>query len=149
MPTTFFKCHVVEKRSNFKLHMMFFIGSDGLSQTLRQQCAAELCVNAASYAEHTCLNVEVASCETKSTTLTFGMAVATAFVLLMNNASLDDKVRVVKDEARLVLNGGEPSLLQAAALATVIKRPIHSLCLDRVRLQCLKPRPFILLPTTI
>ena len=112
---------------------MIFIGSDRLSQTLRQQCAAELCVNAASYAEHACLNVEAAYGKTTSTTLTFGNAVATAFVLPMNNASLDDKVRVVKDEARLVLNGGEPSLLQAAALATVTKRPIHSLCLDKVR----------------
>ena len=109
---------------------MMLTGSDRLSQTLRQQCAAELCVNAASYAEHECLKVTVSRKRSKK--LKFDMAVATAFVLPMNNASLDDKVRVVKDEARLVLNGGEPSLLQAAALATVIKRPIHSLCLDQV-----------------
>ena len=120
---------------------MVFTGSDRLSQTLRQQCAAELCVNAASYVEHECLNVEAMSGATTSSphskTLTFGMAVATTFVLPMNGASLDDKVRVVKDEARLVLNGGEPSLLQAAALATVSKRPIHSLCLDQVSEDCL------------
>ena len=97
---------------------MMFTGSDRLSQTLRQQCAAELYVNAASYVERACLNVEpMSGASTSDSPLT---------------ASLDDKVRVVKDEARLVLNGGEPSLLQAAALATVIKRPIHSICLYQV-----------------
>ena len=65
------------------------------------------------------------------------MAVATALVPPMNDASLDDKVRVVKGEASLVLNGGEPSLLQAAALATVIKRPVHSFCLEQVSEECL------------
>ena len=115
--------------------LLFFIGSDRLSKTLRQQCAAELYVNADRYAQHACLNVEAAPGTTMpdpQSTLTFGMAVATTCTSPMNSASLDDKVRVVKDEARLVLNGGEPSLLQAAALATVIKQPVYSLCLDQV-----------------
>ena len=103
-----------------------------MSQSLRQQCAAELYVNAEMYAEHECLKGNSATAGSESATFTFGIAVATLFILPMNDASLDDKVRVVKDEAKLVANGGEPSLLQAAALATVIKRPIHSLCLDQV-----------------
>ena len=97
--------------------------------------------------KHACLNVEAVSGKTTSrshsATLTFGMAVTTQSVLPMSNPSMDDKVRVVKDEARLVLNGGEPSLLQAAALATVIKRRIHSRCLDKVRLQSLHFAPII------
>ena len=110
---------------------LLLTGSDRLSQTLRQQCAAELCVNAVSYAKHDLLDVQAMS------ESPFGNAVATQFVLPMNSASLNDKARVVKDEAKLVLNGGEPSLLQAAALATVIKRSVHSLCLDQVSEECL------------
>ena len=108
---------------------MVFTGSDRLSQTLRQQGAAELCVNAASYVEHECLNVEAISGAATSKSPSNASFVS---ALSANDASLDDKVRVVKDEARLVLNGGESSLLQAAALATVIKRPVHSLCLNQV-----------------
>ena len=110
--------------------------------SLRQQCAAELYVNAELYAGQDYLKKKPASagCASRITSapLTFGMTVSTPTVLTVSEPSLDDKVRVVKDEARPVLNGGEPSLLQAAALATVIKRPIHNLCLDKVRLQCLK-----------
>ena len=118
---------------------IMFLGSVRLSQTLRQQCAAELCVNVTSYAEHGCLKVTVSGANTsrkRSKKLKFGLAVSAALVPRVNNASLGDKVRVVKDEARLVLNGGTPSLLQAAALATVIKRPIHILSLDQVSVRC-------------
>ena len=115
-----------------------FTGSGDLSQSLRQQCAAELYVNAERYAEHNCLMEKSALVESDSSilsaTLAFDMAVSTPCKIPMDDTSLEVKVRVVKNEARLVLNGGQPSLLQAAALATVIKRPIHSLCLDKVRL---------------
>ena len=121
-------------------------GSYDLSQSLRQQCSAELYVNAGLYADHACLkskSAPAAGSDVSSTTAMFGMVVSTPSALSMNNASMDDKVRVVKDEAKLVAGGGEPSLLQAAALATVIKRPIHSLCLDQVRQQCQKSGPCI------
>ena len=114
-----------------------FSGSTDLSESLRQQCAAELYVNAEQYVQHDCLTGTSAPVGSDSSnqpaTLAFDMAVSTPFIIPMNGILLYDKVRVVTNEARLVLNGGEPSLLQAAALATVIKRPIHSLCLDKVR----------------
>ena len=109
--------------------------------SLRQQCAAELYVNAELYAGQDYLKKKPASagCASRITSapLTFGMTVSTPTVLTVSEPSLDDKVRVVKDEARPVLNGGEPSLLQAAALATVIKRPVHSFCLEQVSEECL------------
>ena len=124
MTTFFFSFVILQSKKNLK--SLSSAGNEDLAPVLRQQSSAELYINADQYAEHHCWRK---TDQTPDDETIFRLALLGRSLQVLSQIDRQStcaKVAAIRREALLVATGGGPSVIQVAALATVIRRPINS-----------------------